>query len=97
MNSYEDRINCTGNNDLGQIDLHYLNQVMDLEDIWRRRFPDKNEFTWYGKGKASRIDFWLTSISLNNQIDEISNVYVPFTDHRAIRITLRTIETTRAV
>ena len=62
LNPDTDRINCTGeNNDLGQIDLYRLLQSHELEDIWRRRFPDNREYTWYGQGKASRIDYWLTS------------------------------------
>ena len=64
MNSIEDRYNCSSKNDVGQVDLHYLCNLFDLEDIWRRRHPDTQEFTWFGRDKKSRLDFWLTSCQL---------------------------------
>ena len=95
MNSDEDRNNCNGKNDVGQIDLHYLTNVCELEDIWRRRYPNKSDYTWKGRGRESRNDFWLTSLSLDNQIDNVFNNYAPYTDHKSINIVLRTNETER--
>ena len=41
LNPDIDRINCTSeNNDLGQIDLFRLIQTHELEDFWRRKYPD---------------------------------------------------------
>ena len=70
LDSELDRKNCTSNYDIGQRDIKYLMDIFDLEDIWRRRNPDKKSFTWEGRGKQSRIDYWLISNSLDNQIDK---------------------------
>ena len=93
MNSNNDRHNCSDKNDIGQIDLHHICSKYDLEDIWRRRNPNKEEFTWNGRNKSSRIDYWLTSISLSNQIDDVYHCYAPYTDHKLINIKFRTEET----
>ena len=45
--------------------------------------------------KASRIDYFLTSTSLNNQIHETKISYAPYTDHRIITLTIRTNEMKR--
>ena len=96
LNPDIDRINCTSeNNDLGQIDLFRLIQTHELEDFWRRKYPDNREYTWYGPDKASRIDYWLTSKSLNCQIQEVSNSHAPRTDHRIITLKLSTNEVKR--
>ena len=95
MQSEKDRYNCSGKNDIGQVDLHYMLNAYNLEDIWRIRNPEKKEYTWEGRGKKSRIDFWLTSTSLNNQIENTFHTFAPYTDHSAICLTLRTQETVR--
>ena len=96
LNADMDRFNCVcKNNDLGQIDLFRLIHTHELEDIYRRRFPYTREYTWYGQGKSSRIDYWLTSKSLNSQIQEVSNCHAPRTDHRMITLKLRTNDVKR--
>ena len=95
MQSEEDRYNCSGKNDVDQIDIRHLSNLYSLEDIWRRRYPAKREYTWEGGGKMSRIDFWLTSISLNNQVEDVHHTFASYTDHNAVHLTLRTHETAR--
>ena len=95
MNSEKDRLNCLTSQDVGQIDLKYLSDIHDLEDIWRRRNPDKREYTWQGRGKMSRIDMFLTSKSLNGQIQEVSHSYAPYTDHYSVIMSVRTNEIIR--
>ena len=95
MDSNLDRINCKQTQDKGQIDLHHLIDRNDLEDIWRRRNPNRQEFTWHGKRKGSRIDMWLTSNYLDSQIDRIYHIYAPFTDHNAVCLKLKYNETVR--
>ena len=91
-----DRLNCVGtNNDMGRIDLQFLMKIFHLEDFWRRHNPNKKEYTWCGQGKLSRIDYWLTSISLNSQIRNISHVFAPFTDHKAVDLLLNPEEISR--
>ena len=80
---------------MGQRDLHYLNDLFDLEDVWRRRNPESKEYTWHGRGKSSHIDYWLTSVSLGCQIDNVFHCFAPYTDHSAINIIINTKETTR--
>ena len=94
FNNFLDRINCVGkNNDPGRKDLINLMRTYDLEDIYRRRNPAKRQYTWFGpEGKASRLDFWLTSVSLNAQVEKVDSHYAPFTDHHGTTLTLRTHE-----
>ena len=89
MDSAIDRLNCVNSQDVGQIDLKYLCEIYNLEDIWRRRNPYKREYTWQGRGKMSRIDMFFTSKSLNGQIQEISHSYAPYTDHSSVVLTVR--------
>ena len=92
-----DRLNCVSDkNDLGIIDLRYLMKVFGVEDIWRRRNPDKKEYTWRGReGKLSRIDYWLTSTSLSCQIKNVSHTFAPKTDHSAVDLLLNPVESSR--
>ena len=95
QNSIMDRYNCSSTNDLGQRDLSIVSDILDIEDIWRRRNPDTPEFTWRGRGRKSRIDYWLTSISLDNQIDKVFHCIAPYTDHSAINLVVNTEEVKR--
>lgn len=95
LNPLIDRYNCVGTNDIGQRDLQHLNDLFDLEDVWRRRNPENKEYTWHGRGKKSRIDYWLTSVSLGSQIDIAFHSFAPYTDHSAINIILNTKEIKR--
>ena len=89
-----DRINCISNqNDKGQVALRHLCKSLDLEDIWRIRNPNQRDFTWFGpNNKASRIDYWLISASLNGQVNKIESHYFPFSDHHGVKIEIRTKE-----
>ena len=89
MDSEIDRLNCLTSQDVGQIDLKYLSEIYDMEDIWRRRNPNKREYTWQGRGKMSRIDMFLTSKSLNGQVQQISHSYAPYTDHSSVILSIR--------
>ena len=81
-----DRKNCNSSQDVGQIDLKALMNAFQLEDVWRRRNPDHLSYTWEGRGKKSRIDFWLISKSLDSQAENIAHIPAPFSDHSAIQI-----------
>ena len=96
MNTLLDRLNCVSkHNDSGRSNLNYLCNLFDLEDIWRRRYPTEREYSWTGKGKYSRIDYWLTSRSLNSQVDKVFYCFAPFTDHSAINLIINTEEVKR--
>ena len=72
--------------------LNNLIKSSDLEDIWRIRNPNHKKYTWFGPNKASRIDYWLTSASLNSQIEFVDSHYFPFSDHHGVRIEIKTNE-----
>ena len=90
-----DRRCCTSDNDIGQRDLKLISELLNIEDIWRRRNPSIREYTWSARGKKSRIDYFLTSISLNSQIKEIKHTFAPYTDHDAVDISISTEELKR--
>ena len=90
-----DRKNCNSSQDVGQIDLKALMNAFELEDVWRRRNPDHLSYTWEGRGKKSRIDFWLISKSLDSQAENIAHDPAPFSDHSAIQNKICIDETER--
>ena len=90
MNNELDRYNCTTLKDIGQIDLKLLMDRYDLEDIWRRRYPGRKQFSWKGREKYSRIDYFLVSKSLDCHIDTIQYSDAPFSDHSVIHMEIRT-------
>ena len=85
-----DRKNCTANQEIGQQDVKYMMDVFELEDVWRRRNPEKIGFTWEGRRKQSRIDYWLIPKAVDNQVEAVYIKTAPFSDHSAIFLSLRT-------
>lgn len=61
-----------------------------LVDIWRVKFPDAVTFTWSNKEntRLSRLDFWLVSKNINEQDVTINITPCPFSDHKAIHISI---------
>ena len=91
MDTALDRFNCiSSNNDIGQKDLHRFIKSYQLEDIWRGKYPSEKRYTYFGDNKGSRIDYWLSSLSLNKQIEEIDSYYSSFSDHHGIKIAIQT-------
>ena len=41
-----DRFNCVSSGDMGKVDIQQLMQQHNLEDVRRKRFPDKKEYSW---------------------------------------------------
>ena len=93
LDSELDRKNCVGENDVGQVDLKVMIDNCDLEDIWRRRNPDRREYSWNCGDKYSRLDYWLVNVSLDNQIDEVYHKKCPFSDHSSVNLKFRITET----
>ena len=92
LNNAMDRYNCTSNIDIGQIDLKNVMGNFYLEDIWRRRNPDVKQFSWEGRGKKSRIDYFLVSKSLDGQIENVQYINAPFSDHSVVYMKIRTTD-----
>ena len=95
LNTFNDRKNCTASLDTGKAELENLMNKFALEDVWRRRNPEKNEYSWRRGQRASRIDFWLISLSLDNQVDKVRYNISPFSDHCSIELKFRTSEVKR--
>lgn len=93
LNSDIDRLNCVGSRDIGQIDMSLFMKHYDMEDIFRRRNPTKRVYSWCRGDKKSRIDYWLVSKSMDNQIDCIDYHPCPFSDHDIVNLTFRDSET----
>jgi hypothetical protein len=64
----------------------------EVEDWWRRRFPEELQFTWEAntvQGKVfSRLDRIYTSISLNSKIESITSETNTFSDHKHLIISI---------
>ena len=90
-----DRKNCSSCVDVGQVDVKNLMDAFQLEDIWRRRNPDKFEPSWESRGKMSRIDYFLISEILDSQVKETLYLNAPFSDHRPVFLKITTCETKR--
>jgi hypothetical protein len=73
---------------VGQVDLKYLIDFFQLEDIWRRRNPDKLEFSWESRGKKSRIDYFLISQFSDYQVKDTCHLNAPFSDHKPVLLNL---------
>ncbi len=93
LNSELDRLNCIGSRDIGQIDLKNVMNTFDLEDVFRRRNPHDRVYSWKRGNKASRIDYFLVSRSLDNQVDMVSYKICPFSDHSIVNLQMRITET----
>ena len=52
----------------------------NLEDIFRKRFPTKQSFTFSRGTSKSRIDLILTSRLLDSSVQSTSIVHFPFSD-----------------
>ena len=85
-----DRLNCIGSNDVGRIDLQKIIRDFHLEDVYKRRYPLSNTFSFRRGNKASRLDYWLISKTLDNTVDEIKYEPCLFSDHYLVTIKINT-------
>ncbi len=71
-------------------ELHNLCLGLDLIDIWRVKNANKQEFTWCSgdRSKQSRIDFWLISSVLQNQVSQVTIETSVLTDHKVIYLVI---------
>ena len=90
QDSSMDRLNCTNSRDIGQVDITHIKQTHMLEDIWRRRNPGILEFSWQRGTKASRIDYWLISESMDSKVDTIEYIPCVYSDHKFLKMNFRT-------
>ena len=77
-----DRLNCVNEkNDEGRPYLHRFMSKFQLEDVWRRRYPDKLCYSFSRGNKKSRLDYWLVSKSLDSHIMKVWYEPCVFSDH----------------
>ena len=60
--------------------------TLDLKDVWRHMDPNEPLFTWQHKSLKihCRLDYWLVSNGIINQIKKCKIVPVSFSDHAAV-------------
>lgn len=63
-------------------------QKFHLVDIWRKKNPNINSYTWSNKActSMSRIDYWLVSDCLDGNNITVNIITTPLTDHRAVSL-----------
>ena len=88
LNRLLDRESVTHREDMGTGKMKRLINILNLEDVWRRRNPSKKAFTFRGKGK-SRIDLWLIDRSFDPIVTSCSIINNPITKNDHCALTLR--------
>ena len=83
-----DRLNCTSEPDAGREELQQIITEKHLEDIYRRRYPEKRVFSFARGNKASRLDYFLVSKNLDSQVKQIEYNSCPFSDHDLVKMEL---------
>ena len=71
--------------DQGLLEMNDMIHQCNL-DIFRKRFPNKQSFTFSRGTSKSRIDMFLTSRVLDGYIKSTAIVHFPFSDHDAIKL-----------
>lgn len=68
-----------------------LTTKANLIDYWRMKNPTRKQFTWFNSsnnGQCSRLDYWLISDNLVNEVNRCEISASPLTDHCVIFLTL---------
>ena len=75
--------------DSGKI-VEHMSAELDLVHIWRVRSPTATRFTWRQKKPIiqRRLDYWLVSDSLQDDIDSVDIKTSIKSDHSAIRLSI---------
>ena len=83
--------------DIGHKELNDMMVKHELEDTWRRRYPNLKRYTFHktNSKSASRIDYWLIPKALESLVTTANIVQVPSTDHSGTSIKLNTSECQR--
>ena len=88
QNNQKDRDPKQKNDDQGLKELLDMIKQYSLEDIYRKRYPNKSSFTFSRGNSRSRIDYFLTSAMLDGYINDTAVINFPFSDHDAITLQL---------
>ena len=74
--------------------LNEIKSNFDLDDIWRLKNPDKLRFTWSRTNPTkvrSRLDFFLTSLSIMDNVEDVDIIPCIKSDHSAVVLKLKDI------
>jgi len=65
-------------------------RILDLKDAWRCMHPNESLFTWHHKSSKirCRLDYFLVSSGIINQIQECKIIPASFSDHAAVYFSL---------
>ena len=88
MDGIFDRKPPSNYQDQAHPEINQLIQQCNLDDIFRKRFPTKQLFTFTRGSSKSRIDLFLTSKLLDSNIRATSIVHFPFSDHDALKLNI---------
>ena len=82
-------LDCSGGNPVLKDSVKYVEDIMlnyDLVDIWRIRNPNSKKFSWRQKSPIiqRRLDYWLISDLLQDDVPKVDIVTAIRTDHHAI-------------
>ena len=74
--------------------IEQLQLELDLHDIWRIRNPTTHSFTWSQSQPLifSRLDFWLISNSLSDNVSNVDIIPSIKTDHSCIILELQDVD-----
>ena len=64
----------------------------NLVDYWRMKNPTRKQFTWFNasnNGQCSRLDYWLISNNLINDVSKCEILASPLIDHCAITLSFQ--------
>ena len=70
--------------------INNLKMQYDLQDIWRILYPTNKRFTWRHKQPLiqCRLDFWLTSVNIQDTVVNADIIPGVFSDHSVIILKL---------
>ena len=71
-----------------------MQSVYDLVDIWRIRNPTDRRFTWRQKSPLiqRRLDYWLTSNDLQEDVELVEIITAIRSDHSAITLSVNGLD-----
>ena len=68
-----------------------LANSFNLVDVWRKFHPNESLFTWHHQSSAiqCRLDYWLVSKHLLQQVKQCNIIPVSFSDHSAVSFNIQ--------
>ena len=75
------------------IAIERLQWELDLHDIWRNKNPTERSFTWNQRDPLvlSRLDYWLISNSVSDNVCDVDTIPSIKTDHSTIKIEFKNV------